>query len=163
MKKALSFFTLTLFLSNFAFCASTAIQNLTISAPPSSNITTSGSPNPLSITLNTNGTGSTQDTTTTYSVSSNTNASGSLKITGALTSGGNMPQNTTLTINLGSSKGSSLGNQVLKTKSVDLVVNLPTLLSDTAPITYTFSVKNGWTIPAQTLNRIVTLTLTSES
>ena len=163
MKKALIYFALLLSLSNSAFCANTTFQNLTVSEPPSSTITTSGSPNPLSITLNANGIGSAEDTTTTYTISSNTKAKGSLKITGALTRGENMTQNTTLTVNLGSSKGFSKGDQILSTDPVDLVINLPTLVSDSGSITYIFSVKDGWALPAQTLNRVVTLTLTSAS
>ncbi len=163
MKKALIYFATALSLDICSFSANTAFQNLTVSAPPSSTITTSGSPNPLSITLNEDGTGSVQDITTTYSLSSNTNAKGSLKVTGSLTRGGNMPQDTTLTVNLGSSKGFSKGEQILSASPVDLVINLPTLVSDSGSIIYIFSVKNGWTLSAQTLNRVVTLTLTSAS
>ncbi len=74
-----------------------------------------------------------------------------------------MPTNTSLTLNLASKAGSSQGAQTLSVTPVDLVTKLPTLLSDTGVITYAFSVTNGWTVPAQSLNRTVTLTLTSGS
>lgn len=84
-----------------------------------------------------------------------------MKITGSITSGGNMPKNTSLTIALSSKQGSSRGVQTLTTRNIDLVTNLPSLFSDTGSITYTFGVSNGWQIPAQTFSRIVTLTLTN--
>ena len=154
---------LTLLITRSVFCSNTTIQNLKIKVSSNSIITTSGSPPPLSITLNKDGTGSSQDSTTTYSISSNTRNTSSLKITGALTQGGNLPKNLTLKIKLNSCKGTSLGARCLSTQPVDLVAMLPSLVSETATITYIFSVINGWTIPAQTLNRTVTLTLTSNS
>ena len=138
-------------------------QIMTMSINSTSNITTSGNPGALAITLNADGTGSATDNTTTYTIACNTGASGKLKITGAITSGGLMPANTNLTINLASAKGTSLGIQSLGTAPIDLVTGLSTLVSDTAPISYGFTVTNGWTIPSQTLNRTVTLTLTSAS
>ncbi len=148
---------------NFGFSASTALQNLTITIPSISNITTSGNPSALSVNLNPDGTGSATDNTTTYTVTANTGAKGTFKITGAITSGGEMPDNTSLTASLASKAGSSAGVQTLTTKTMDLVTKLPTLLSDTGVITYGFNITNGWTVPAQTINRTVTLTLTSGS
>lgn len=143
--------------------ATTGTQSLTMTIASASNITVSGNPGTLAVTLNTAGTGSATDSSTTYSVTSNTNASGTLQITGAITTGGAMPTNTTLTASLASNSGTSLGAQTLTTTAVSLVNKLPTLVNDTAAITYTFNVTNGWTIAAQTLTRTVTLTLTSNS
>lgn len=160
-----AFSLLALCASNLLFSAapvnpsSTQAVNMLINS--SSNITTSGNPGTLAVTLNGSGTGSASDSSTSYTVVSNTGAKGTLKVTGAITVGGAMPTNTSLTANLASAAGSSQGAQVLGTTAVDLVTRLPTLLSDTAAITYTFNVSNGWTIPAQTLTRTVTLTLTT--
>ena len=145
------------------FCGITAIQNLAISVDSESSIITSGNPGTLSITLNAEGTGSSTDTSTTYTVTSNTKKKGTLKITGSITSGGNMPTNTSLTVRLNSQSGTSQGTQTLTSTAIDLVTKLPTLVSDTGLITYAFNVVNGWTIAAQTLNRTITLTLTDEN
>ena len=163
MKTVFIFSILILGSTTLAFCNSTAVQPLTVNIPSKSSITTSASTALLSVTLNASGEGSAQNTETTYSISSNGKGKRALKITGSLTSGGDMPQNTSLTINLGSSTGTSLGSQILTTQSANLVTSLPILVSDTASITYIFKVTNGWTIPAQTITRTVTLTLTSES
>lgn len=165
-KKIIQIGLSSLFLSSSVFSAASPIttsQTLSLVINSTSNITTSGNPGSLAVTLNPDGTGSSTDSTTTYTVVSNTGASGKLKITGAITAGGAMPANTTLTVNLASTKGSSQGAQTLGTAPTDLVTNLPTLVSDTGAIGYGFNVTNGWTMPAQTLNRTVTLTLTSAS
>ena len=151
---------ISLLMQAHLFCANTATQNLTMVINSSSTITTSGTPPTLSVTLAADGTGSSTDSSTSYTVVSNSNANGSLKVTGAITTGGNMPTNTGLTISLASTKGTSQGAQTLTTTATDLITKLPTLLSDTGAITYVFSVSNGWTIAAQTLSRTVTLTLT---
>lgn len=143
--------------------AATATQNLTMSIAASSNITTSGNPATLAVSINSDGTGSATDNSTTYTVVCNAGGKGTLKITGQISSGGNMPENTSLTTSLASTAGTSLGAQTLSTTAVDLVNKLPTLLSDRGTITYTFNVTNGWTMAAQTLTRTVTLTLTSGS
>ncbi len=145
------------------FGASTALQTITMSVASASNITTTGNPGTLAITLNPDGTGSSTDNSTSYTVTSNSGAKGSLKVTGSISSGGDMPTNCSLALSLASNEGKSQGSQTLSSSSVDLVTSLPTLLTDTAAITYTFSVINGWTIPAQSLSRTVTLTLTSAS
>ncbi len=151
----------TTLLSPGLFAATTATQAVNMSIASSSNITTSGNPATMAITLNAAGTGSSSDNSTTYTVTSNTGDKGTLKVIGAITTGGNMPTNTALTISLVSNSGNSQGAQSLSTTPVDLVTKLPTLLSDTGAITYGFSVNNGWTIPAQNITRTVTLTLTS--
>ncbi len=137
------------------------MHTLSIQIPPNLSITTSGNPGVLAITLNSQGFGSATDSSTTYTVLSNMNNKKNMKITGAITSGWNMPKNTSLTIALSSKQGSSRGLQTLTTRAVDLVTNLPSLFSDTGSITYTFGVSNGWQIPAQSFSRIVTLTLTN--
>lgn len=164
MKKNVSIFSfLSLMYIQICFGATTATQNLTMSIASSSNITTSGNPATLAITINSDGTGSATDNSTTYTVVCNSGAKGTLKITGQISSGGDMPENTSLKTSLASTAGTSLGAQTLSTTAVDLVNKLPTLLSDRGTITYTFDVTNGWTMAAQTLTRTVTLTLTSGS
>ena len=163
-KKIIQISLLSFFLSSSAFsAATTASQTLTMGINSTSNISTSGNPGNLSVTLNPDGTGSATDATTTYTVTCNTGATGTLKITGAITAGGSMPSNTSLTLNLGSTQGTSLGIQTLGTSPTDLITKLPTLVSDTSTISYEFNVTNGWTIPTQTISRTVTLTLTSAS
>ncbi len=162
MKKIfLSLLASSILTSQALFGANTATQVVNMSIASTSNIVTSGNPATMAVTLSTGGTGSATDNSTTYTVTSNTGANGSLKVTGAITTGGNMPANTALTVSLASSDGTSQGAQTLSTTPVDLITRLPTLLSDTGTITYNFSVTNGWTIPAQTISRTVTLTLTS--
>lgn len=141
--------------------STTTVQTVNMVINSTSNITTSGNPGTMTVTLDSTGAGTATDSTTTYTVTSNSNASGSLKITGAISSGGSMPTNTSLQIALASNKGTSAGAQSLTAQNVDLVSKLPTLLSDTASISYTFSVTNGWTVAASSIARTVTLTLTS--
>ncbi|MBM3197856.1 MAG: hypothetical protein FJZ58_01195 [Chlamydiae bacterium] len=147
----------------FLHAESSVSQVLKMIINATSNLTVSGNPGTLTVSLNSAGVGSATDATTTYAITSNTGGNGRLKITGAISSGGNMPTNTSLTVALASTSGTSQGAQALSTSPVDLVTNLPTLVSDTGGITYTFGVTNGWTVPAQTLNRTVTLTITSSS
>lgn len=144
-----------------AAVSSTTTQTVNMVINATSNITTSGNPGTLAITLNAGGTGSATDASTTYTVVSNAGGTGTLKVTGAISTGGAMPTNTSLTASLASTSGTSQGAQTLGTTAVDLVTKLPTLLSDTGAITYTFNVANGWTLPAQNLTRTVTLTLTN--
>lgn len=142
----------------------TATQTVNMSIVSSSTLITSGNPGTMSITLNSSGVGTATDATTTYTVNSNSGSSGTLKITGQITSGGNMPTNTTLSVNLASKSGTSAGAQsLISTAPVDLVTALPTLVSDTGAITYTFNITNGWAVSAQSLSRTVTLTLLSSS
>lgn len=145
------------------FSAATALQMLSFSIFSSSKISTSGNPKSLTVFLNSSGFGSSEDKSTTYSISSNQRGHGTLKIVGAISSGSPMPSNTQLKIFLSSKKGVSQGAQPLSSGPVDLVTQLPLNVSDTGTITYTFEVKNGWTIPSQTIQKFVTLTLTSGS
>jgi hypothetical protein len=145
------------------FSASTATQTLSMSVASSSSITASGNPGALAVNIDMDGNGSATDSSTTYMVTCNTGARGTLKVTGSITSGGDMPENCSLTLNLGSNEGTSQGAQTLSSSSVDLVTGLPTLLCDSSSITYVFSVANGWSVPSQSLSRTVTLTLTSDS
>lgn len=138
---------------------STATQAVTMTIASTSNITTSGNPATMAVSLNSGGSGSATDNSTTYTVTSNTGAPGSLKVTGSINS--NMAPNTSLTATLSSAAGSSQGAQTLSTTAVDLVTKIPTLVSDTGAITYVFGVSNGWTIASQTISRTVTLTLTA--
>lgn len=162
MNNNLQKFTL-LALNYMSVCwgAATITQGFLMSVPSSAAITVSQNPGTLTVSLNTSGTGTAIDNSTTYTVTSNSQGSGQLQITGAITSGGNMPKNTSLQISLASNSGTSLGSQTLSKTAVVLVSALPLLLNDTATITYTFSVTNGWTVAAQTLTRRVTLTLVS--
>lgn len=124
-------------------------------------LTTSGNPSPLTLNILASGSAEAIDISTTYTVTSNKNQNKHLKITGAITSGGNMPSNTSLTLRLESSSGTSSGARTLSTTPVDLVTNLPAIVTETKPITYTFSIQNGWQVQAQRLTRAVTLTLVS--
>lgn len=142
---------------------SDSTQNLTLSILSSSNIITSGNPGPLTVNLDSSGTGVATDSSTTYTVTSNADISGTLQITGAITAGENMPTNTCLMVQLASNSGISQGSVELCTTSQVLVNQLPALLNDTASITYEFRVTNGWGVPSQTLTRTVTLTLTTGS
>lgn len=142
---------------------SDATQNLTMTIPTTSNITTSGNPASLTISLDSSGNGTVTDSSTTYTVTSNSGEAGTLQIIGAITAGDNMPTNTCLSVLLQSNLGTSLGPIELCTTSATLVNQLQPPLTDTASITYTFSVMNGWTVPNQTLSRTVTFTLTSGS
>ncbi len=157
MKTALLFLITT---TTALLSSSTFLQGFNITSSPTSNITISGSPRPLTVSLGLDGTGSATDSSTSYTISSNT-GNGKLKILGAITSGGNLPLNTSLQVSLSSTKGASQGLQVLTTNPIDLVRKIPSLISDSGSITYVFSVQNGWQIPAQTIQRTVTLTLTS--
>lgn len=165
-KRQLSCFLLGLLYTSLGWSAgvnTTTTQSVSMSIASASTITTSGNPGTLAVSLNTAGTGSATDSSTTYTVTSNAGGTGSLVITGAITSGGAMPTNTSLTANLASKSGTSAGAQTLTTTPVNLVTKLPTLVSDTGNITYTFAVTNGWTVAAQNLSRTVTFTLTSGS
>ena len=167
MKKNLAIISLMSILlsgSTFAATSPTATQTVNMTINSVSNLTASGNPATLAITINTEGVGIATDTTTTYTVTSNTGAKGQLKISGQITTGGDMPTNTSLTLGLASVSGTSAGAQTLNsTTLVDLVSNLPTLVSDTGVATYTFNVTNGWNVPAASLSRVVTLTLVSTS
>ncbi|MES2198648.1 MAG: hypothetical protein V4489_00565 [Chlamydiota bacterium] len=166
MKKKLTIISLmSLLFSSSIFAASpTATQTVSMTINSTSTLTTSGNPAALSISINSAGVGTSTDATTTYTVASNSGAKGKLKISGQITSGGDMPTNTSLGLSLASASGTSLGLQTLNsTTLVDLVSNLPTLVSDTGAATYTFNVVNGWTVPAASLSRTVTLTLVSVS
>jgi hypothetical protein len=145
--------------------SSQAKQVINVNVPEETSLTVSGNPLLLAISLDSDGSGSATDTSTTYTVVSNTgeNKQNKLKITGAITSGGDMPNNASLSISLSSQEGQSQGEQKLSTSSSNLVLRLKPPVQDTGDITYTFSVTNGWTISAQALSRVVTLTLTSES
>lgn len=164
MKKSVMLFIfLSLMHTHVIFSSATVIQNLALSVDDNTNITTSGNPATLAVTLDSNGNGSATNNSTTYTVFSNTSGKSTLKITGQISSGGNMPTNTSLTICLSSTKGKSLGTQTLSTTAINLVNKLSKKVNDTGVITYTFNVTNGWNIAVQTLNRTVTLTLTSDS
>lgn len=80
-----------------------------------------------------------------------------------ISSGGNMPTGTSLKIRLTSSAGSSSGSCILSTRSIDLVTKIPSIISERGQITYTFTVENGWMIPAQSLTRAITLTLIADN
>lgn len=152
---------LALLLTLPLFGGNTSFQMLAVEVPSTTSITTSGSPPTLALTISSSGSGSVSNSSTTYTVVTNANGRNTFKITGAITAGGAMPNSTSLRIRLPSSIGISKGTQTLSTSSVDLVSGIPVLGTDTAAIVYTFSVTNGYTFPAQTLTRTVTLTLTN--
>lgn len=166
-KKVLLLSLFALIWNSYSFGGATtlasATQTVSMTINSSSILTTSGSPGAMAVIIDAAGVGSATDATTTYTVASNSGASGKLKIAGQITTGGNMPTNTSLSLNLASTTGTSAGAQALSTSLVDLVTGLPTLVSDTGVITYVFSITNGWTVPAASLARTVTLTLVSVS
>ena len=161
MKKIRHFIPILLSLLFFSYRA--APYSFTLVVLESYTFITSGNPATLTVNIPESGFSQATDSSTTYSITSNKSQNKSLKITGAITSGGNMPTNTSLTLRLGSSSGTSLGAIALSTTSVDLVKNLPSLITETGIITYTFTVQNGWKIAAQNLSRAITLTLTSSN
>lgn len=161
MKKMRYF--IPIFLSFLFSSYRTAPYSFTLVVSETYAFTTSGNPATLTVNIPASGFSEVTDSSTTYTISSNKSQSKSLKITGAITSGGNMPTNTSLTLRLGSSSGTSLGAIELSTTPIDLVKNLPSLITETGAITYTFTVQNGWKIAAQNLSRAITLTLTSSN
>jgi hypothetical protein len=161
MKNPYLLFTAAMLLAGSLSAATTATQAVTMQIASTSSITASGNPATLAVTLDSDGQGSASDNSTTYTIVSNASSRETLKITGAITTGGDMPEDTTLTITLASNDGKSKGALALGTSAVELVEKIPALVSDTASITYDFSVTNGWEVPTQTISRTVTLTLMS--
>jgi len=123
-----------------------------------SDLSVTSNPAAMVISLDSSGYGRVIDDSTYYSVYSNKKED-EVKITGSIKRGGSMPDHTTLSVQLGSSIGTSLGLQTLTTSNVDLVTDLPAQASDTGQITYLFQVTDGWTIPAQTITRTIVFTL----
>lgn len=138
-----------------------SVHAFTLVVSQTASLVVSSNPSPLFVYIGQDGAGSAEDSFSTYTVSANAGKSKTLKITGAITSGGAMPTNTALKIYLSSSKGTSSGSTTLTTTAVNLVTNLPGNVRDTGSITYTFLVTSGWTVPAASLSRVVTLTLLS--
>ena len=158
MKKVL--LLLTLFCSSLSAAKTKDSQVVSVSVLAESSLTVSGNPNTLSVTLDDAGTGSATDSSTTYTVISNaSNSSQKLNITGEISSGGDMPDGTSLTISLSSNQGKSQGENTLSTSPSTLVTKLKKLIDDTGEITYTFNVTNGKKVTAQSLTRVITLTL----
>lgn len=150
-----------LFISLLVSSGTQTTQNTSMEIPATSAITLSGNPQTLSVTLDTKGSGQASDSSTTYTVLCNTNARGTLKIIGFLSSGGDMPNHTQLQVALASNKGNSKGAKKLSTTQVDLVTKLPTVLADTASITYTFTVSKASSLASSSFARTVTFTLIS--
>ena len=97
------------------------------------------------------------DASTTYTVSIPPSGSTS-RITGQLNT--NMPAGVTLTINLASSGGVSVGAVALTTAAQNLVTGIPKKHTETSGITYTLSATAAAGVIAST-NRTVTLTVVS--
>lgn len=148
----------------FSFQGSTSsiFQALELNVASITNLTATGVPSTMTVELDPQGFGSSISNNTTYGVVSNTRGVGFLKIIGEISSGGNLPAQTSLKVSLSSKKGESRGLQTLSTTPIDLVQNLPTIVSDTGMITYLFTVSSGWNIAAQTLSRRVKFTLTAQ-
>jgi len=122
-----------------------AVDALSVSGNPAS-LTVSGTLDPVT------------DNSTTYDVS--TNGTGK-KVTGQITTDGDMPANTTLEVNLAApTGGSSAGDVTLVSASAgDLVTGIETLDESGLTITYTFTATaDAGVIASDT--RVVTLTIT---
>ena len=140
---------------------SSADQSVTMEIVPASSLTIIGGSPTLALSLDKDGYGHTTDSSTSYKINSNINTKESLKITGMILEGGNMPDNMQLKASLGSKEGKSRGDKVLSTMATDLVYKIPSHTSDMGTITYTFSVENGWETAQQTIVRTIAFTLIS--
>ena len=142
--------------------SNTATQTVTVQVSAINEISVSGNPGNLTVSSATAGSEPTQvtDATTTYAVTTNQS---SAKITGQITSGGAMPGNTTLKINLAAPTGGSGGTDVtLTTSAADLVTGITQKAESGKTITYKFSATAAAGVLSST-NRTVTLTLTGGS
>ena len=152
---------LLIVMAGAASASNTATQTITFEVTAINEMSISGNPGALTINSATAGSGPSPvtDATTTYNITTNES---SQKITGAITTGGNMPANTTLEANLTApTGGSSAGYTTLSTTAADLVTAISTLNESSKTITYRFSA----TMAAGILSsdtRVVTLTLTTE-
>ena len=151
---------LLLVISGAASAANTATQTITFEVTAINEMSVSGNPAALTINSATAGSGPSPviDSTTTYNITTNETTK---KITGQITTGGDMPANTTLEANLTApTGGSSTGYTSLSTTAADLVTGISTLNESSKTIAYRFSATMAAGILASD-TRVVTLTLSN--
>lgn len=145
--------------ANMSIAAGTATQTVTFEVQAVNEITVSG--NPAAMTVNTATAGfepdSVTESSTAYSISTNES---SKKITGQITTGGNMPVNVTLEVNLTAPAGGSSAGYVTlnSTSASDLVTAIGSLAESSKTITYRLSATVGAGAVASD-TRVVTFTL----
>ena len=129
-------------LASAAFAASTATatQDVNITIPESTAIATTGTGS-LTLVVPAAGTDFspvTDNTNCTYDVSTNVGSGAAKKITAAITTGGNMPANTTLTATLvAPTQGTANSNVTLSTVAADMVTGVYKTLSSGLVVSYT--------------------------
>ena len=139
--------------------AVTANQTVTFEVQAVNEIVVSGNPAAMTVITATAGSDpdSVTDSSTTYSISTNQS---SKKITGQVTSGGNMPANVTLEVSLAAPAGSSSAGYVTlnSTGASNLVTAISSLAESNKTITYRLSATvNAGAVASDT--RVVTFTL----
>jgi hypothetical protein len=150
---------LLLVLSGLSMAATTSPQSVTFQVQAVNEITVSGNPAALIVNTATAGSNpdSVTDSSTTYNITTNEAAK---KITGQITTGGNMPANVTLEVSLVAPTGGSSSGYVTLTSAAasDLVTAVNSLAESGKTITYRLSATVGaGAVPSDT--RVVTLTL----
>jgi len=152
--------TMSLLLVNSAFAQTNVTQNLTLSVGAVYKMITSGNPGALAISTGTAGTDAltaVSDATTTYSITQN--FGNTVKITAKLDFA--LAAGYTLTINLASGKGTSLGAvDISNATAKDAVTGIAIGADATRSITYSFSALASAGTLAST-SKSVTLTLTN--
>jgi len=163
MKKSimvLAIGTLSILLAGSAFAQVSVNQNLTLSVGTVYKMTTSGNPGAMAITTGTAGTDALDaviDASTTYSITQN--YGNTVKITAQLDVA--LAAGYTLTVNLASAKGTSLGAVDISDGSApDAVQNIAIGADANRSITYSFSALASAGTMAST-SKTVTLTLTN--
>lgn len=153
----LSFFTLLL-QGGLIKAANIAAQTISFSIQAINEISVSGEPGLMIISMGTaeSGPSYVTDSSTIYNITTNES---SKKITGQITSGGNMPQGVTLEANLRApSRGNSQGYRSLSTAAADLVTAINREAEGGMVITYRLSATaTAGLVDSDT--RVVTLTL----
>ena len=147
---------LTFGLAGIGLAQNQATQTVSFQISAIDTISVSGNPPTLIISTIP---GSVSDSSTTYAVSTNgTNR----RITGQITTGGDMPANTSLYATLQApTGGTSAGEQTLTSGSaVNLVTGISTLAESGRQISYRFAAVAGAGIIDPAQNRVVTLTIT---
>lgn len=145
--------------TGLSIAANTTTQTVTFEVQAVNEISVTG--NPAALTVNTATAGSDPDTvmdsSTAYSISTNESTK---KITGQITTGGNMPANVTLEVSMAAPAGGSSSGYVSlnSTGASDLVTAISTIAEVSKTITYRLSATVGAGAVASD-TRIVTITL----
>ncbi|MBL7050512.1 MAG: hypothetical protein ISR96_13440 [Nitrospira sp.] len=155
----MTFFILLLH-GGLSLATNSATQTITFQVLAINEISVSGDPDAMTISFATAGSAlsSVTDTSTTYSITTNES---SRKITGQITTGGNMPSGVILEMNLSApTGGSSSGYVTLDSSSAS---DLVTAISTEAELSKTITYRLSATIAASAVasdTRVVTLSLT---